>query len=281
MQRALGAGERLVVGLGELERRVGGEQLAFRRPFRRPDRLAAVEAPEHGLLAAPGQPEMSVDAEIDDRGGEAAGVVRHALDVAHGRGRHAVGRPEQGNDRAGRRIAADPPPREGVERHDADKTETRDRRRQIVLQPPAGLLGRARRRDEALLPCGRDGEAVSRRQCAGRPEHDLARLPGDDRGVLASRALRSGVERGLPERHRLGQRDARLGDIDRERPAGAGGVPVELVVIREEADLPGGAVADDELVRAGRQHRVGAADPHAHAVRHRLGGPAHRPRRRA
>ena len=58
---------------------------------------------------------MSVHAEIDDGHGEASVVERHAVDVAHGRGRHAVGRAEQRDDRAARRIAPDPQPGEAVE----------------------------------------------------------------------------------------------------------------------------------------------------------------------
>ena len=90
---------------------------------------------------------------------------------------------------------------------------------------------------------------------------------------LPLRALRAGVERGLPERHRLRQGDARLGLIDREGPAGAGRVPVELVVIGEEADLPGGAVADHVFVPPGAEQPIGAADAHAHAVAQPFGDP--------
>ena len=134
----------------------------------------------------------------------------------------------------------------------------------------------ARRAHHALLPGRRDGEPVAGGQRPRGAEHDAARLLLDDGGVLAGGVLRAGVERGLPERHRLGQGDARLGLIDREGPAGAGGVPIELVVVGEEADLPVGAVADDVFVPAGAERPIGAADADADAVAQPFGDPIFR-----
>ncbi len=75
-------------------------------------------------------------------------------------------------------------------------------------------------------------------------------------------ALRTGVDRALPDRHSFRQRDARLGDVDREGPAGAGRVPVKLVMVLEEADLPRGAIFDLVNVRTGVERDAGAADAH-------------------
>ncbi len=70
----------------------------------------------------------------------------------------------------------------------------------------------------------------------------------------------------MPERHRLRQGNARLGPIDGEIPAIAGRVPVELIEILEEADLPRGDILDHVFVAAGVENAVGTADPHAQAV---------------
>jgi len=69
------------------------------------------------------------------------------------------------------------------------------------------------------------------------------------------------------------QGDARGGAVDRKSPAVAGDVPVQLVVALEEAELARGAVVDLVGVATGRQHRLGAADAHAHAVGELFGGP--------
>src|SRR5205085_5452466 len=53
-------------------------------------------------------------------------------------------------------------------------------------------------------------------------------------------------------------------------PAGAGRVPVELVIIAEEAELVAGAVADRVAVLAVGQQRVGTADLEPDSIVHRL-----------
>src|SRR5262245_7521489 len=94
----------------------------------------------------------------------------------------------------------------------------------------------------------------------------MARALFDHAGVAAVGVLRAGIERTLPKWHGLRQRDARLGPIDGEIPAIAGGVPVELVEILEEADLPRGDILDHVVVAASVENAVGAADPHAYAI---------------
>src|SRR5262249_20795567 len=151
--------------------------------------------------------------------------------------------------------------------------DDRDGQRQVVAQQPAGLLGRVGRRDHTLLPGGRDGESAFRRQRSRGAEYDVAGTLLDDGRVLPAPALRTGGERGLPERHRRRPGDARLGLIDGKGPAGAGGVPVELVVIGEEADLATGAVTNHVFVPAVADQPVGAADAQAHAVAELLAAP--------
>ena len=56
----------------------------------------------------------------------------------------------------------------------------------------------------------------------------------------------------------LRQADGHFGDVDREDPAVAGHVPIELVELVEAAELAIGAVADPVDVRAGRHIAVGS-----------------------
>ena len=60
------------------------------------------------------------------------------------------------------------------------------------------------------------------------------------------------------------------GSVDREIPAVAGDVPVELVIAVEPADHPGRAVADGIVMLADGHDLVGAADADADAVGQRL-----------
>src|SRR4029453_8948370 len=63
------------------------------------------------------------------------------------------------------------------------------------------------------------------------------------------------------------QVDERLGTFDREWPGVAGDVPIELVEIIEEADLPGRAIDDQVGVPAALDDDVGGAYAHALAIR--------------
>ena len=156
---------------------------------------------EGRLLPAAVDLQMPVDAEIDDGGGEAAIVEAHPVDIAGGGRRHARRRREQRNDGAARRIAADPQPgQDDNKRAAATMPTTATRERAIVLQPIARLLRARGRLDHALLPAGGDRQPVVRRQRAGGAEHDAAGPLLDHAGILALRALRPGVERGLRER---------------------------------------------------------------------------------
>ena len=236
-------------------------------------RLVALDVVQLLAAALVDQLEMAVDAKADDRGSEHAVVEHHVLDKAHSGGRHAGRRREQRNDGAARRIAADQQPRQQiVKQHERRR---RSRRRAAPGRPAAWRRAAASSVGSITTPLGKPTATVSPLAtgiglCGA--EHDAAGLLLDDAGVLAARALRPGVERALLERDLVRQIDARFGDVDRKGPAGAGGVPVKLVEAVEEADLPRGAVADDVGVRAGVDGAAGAADAHAHAVRHLLGG---------
>ena len=216
--------------------------------------------------------EAPIDAEPNDRRGEYAIIKRHVFDEAHRRGRHAGRRREQRNDGAAGRIAADQQPCQQIKQNDHAAADRRGEQHGIVLQHRLELLRRRRLQHHALGKARRDGQPVGDRHRPCGAEYDAAGLLLDDCCVLAGRTLRAGVERGLLELDLIRQIDPRLRDLDRKRPAVAGGVPVKLVVTVEEADLPRGAVADDIFMQAGVDAPAGAADPHAHAVRHLLGG---------
>src|SRR5439155_24242579 len=93
-------------------------------------------------------------------------------------------------------------------------------------------------------------------------------------GAGAAGALRPGVRR-APERarrHRRRQPDLGREPVEGERPAVAVHVPVQLVVVAEEAELARSAIGDLVDVPAGREHHVGAFDADALAVRDALHG---------
>src|SRR4029453_18950536 len=73
-------------------------------------------------------------------------------------------------------------------------------------------------------------------------------------------SLGASVDRSLSDPRRLGQADARFGDVDRENPAIAGRVPVQLVIALEATNLSGRAVTDDVTMLADRNERIGVAD---------------------
>ncbi len=81
-------------------------------------------------------------------------------------------------------------------------------------------------------------------------------------------AERAGIGLDLELARRDGRRQADVGRnlVHGEGPAVAVDVPVELVVLLEEADLEVGPVGDFVDVGAARQHHAGVADAHAHAV---------------
>jgi hypothetical protein len=60
--------------------------------------------------------------------------------------------------------------------------------------------------------------------------------------------------------------DECLRTVDRELPGVTGDVPVELVEVLEETDLPVRTVDDQVSVRAARNDDIGRADPDALTV---------------
>ena len=276
------AAQHHVVGVVELDARCSREQpvaqhalvLAQRRvgrsigPMQR-ELAGPVEEAPRLLLDA----QRSLHGEAQHGGREAAVVVGHATQEAHGRRRQPRGRLVAGHDDLPRWIAADPVPHPEVVHEQQREASEREARRPGVAQQVAGALVQTRRRDVTLRPARHEGQSFPRteapRAAEGREARTRVRLP-----VAPLRALRPGVgldgDRGGVDV--AGQEHLRAHRVDREVPAVARHVPVQLVVIGEEAELPVGAIGDGVGVLARRQVHLRVADSDAHTVRQLLEG---------
>ena len=175
----------------------------------------------------------------------------------------------------GARIASDPAPAQRAERQQADQSGERDQHAAVVLQQPPQALSARRRGHHALREREHDGQTFLRlqraRQCPARD----ARRRRAGLEVAALRALRTAVAFGshVGGGHRLRQPHLDAAAFDREHPAGADRVPVQLVVIVEEAELARSAVAQGVGVVGGHREEVVVAGVDAHAVVDVLGEP--------
>jgi len=233
----------LMVDVLELERAAGGEQLLEGGALVGRQRLGAAAAARQAVAAAlvlDGQP--ALDRHVDHGRGEGLLVEVHAHQVAHGGGREALGRMEQREDGAARRIAADAPPGHEVIGEGEDQPDRGDDDRGIIAQHSDPLRPRRRRFDHALLPGKRDGQALIGPEPPGGSELRVADSAAADRVVAALLALRAGIGHLIEGAGAGRQLDRRPNALDREDPAIAGDVPVELVVVLEEAELSGGDV---------------------------------------
>jgi hypothetical protein len=143
----------------------------------------------------------------------------------------------------------------------------RDQCAGVVADHPPESAACRRRGDDAFREHRDDRQPFIRRERTRRFEYKLAVGNGRGRVALAG-PLRPGVRLGAQpfafERRR--QRHARAGALDRKHPPVAGDVPVELVVVLEKTELARGAIHDAVRMLSARQHDLGHADPHAHAV---------------
>ncbi len=211
-------------------------------------------------------PQVAPHAQVNQGGSE--GIVPELLVVdvgGHGRG-DALGGVEEGDDGPGAEVLAPAAPYQDVVDEDQHHRQGRE-----VLAPALGegrpglpLEVVLRRVDEALGEARHDGEALP------DPEGDRGLEPGrvtgrPAHGVLGAGTLGAGVPGDLLHGDVLRQGDQGGGPVDGEIPAGAGDVPVEFVVVLEEADLLGGGVDDGVgvLPQGGVGSGVADADPHA------------------
>ena len=107
---------------------------------------------------------------------------------------------------------------------------------------------------DARVPGEAHGQPFAERERLRRP-HAHRRAGVVDRGGLLPGAVAAGERHRADVLHALGQRDRRLGPLDWHLPLLPGDVPVKLVVVVEEAQRLGDAVADDD--RADRVPGVG------------------------
>ena len=221
------------------------------------------------------EPDVAADSELDQGGGEGAAVGAHLGDVAHRRRGQAVGRGEDG----ARSSPASDRGRRGARRGNNKRAARAGRARPRPAAPLSWSQSRAAegggggvttpfsQAAATVSPSSGPSGAVVRKRISPGPSETTSALP-------VGRTLRPGIDGALAERDRPRQPDPRFGDVDRKDPAIAGGVPVELVIILEEAELAGGPVADRVDMLARRDVGLGIAhiDPDAIALALRVPG---------
>src|SRR3989449_5121659 len=138
-------------------------------------------------------------------------------------------------------------------------------------EPPAGARGKRGLNDDAFGEAPHDRHPLAGGDRARGAERDAA-LAREPLVARAARALRPGVrlEPERARRHRRRQPDLGREPVEGKRPAVAVHVPVQLVVVAEEAELARSAIDDLVDVPAGGEHHVGAAYADALAVRQAL-----------
>ncbi len=206
-------------------------------------------------------------------GRKAARVVSHPADEAQPRRRVPRGRLVPRDDHALPGISADHAPAPHAEGQEPDEARQRDEHAAVVDQQPPETLAPAGFRHDSLRKAENDREPFVGRQRRGQAPARPPRLGQVGRVGPVLRALRSGIALGthLPDRHRSGEADGNAALVDREDPAGADRVPVELVVAREEAELARRAIAQRERVLGGHLQEVVVAGVDPDAVGHGLG----------
>ncbi len=116
------------------------------------------------------------------------------------------------------------------------------------------LLGQLDRHRQPLARGKRGG---------GLEPDDIARLFDQPR-LIAGGAMGAGIQGGVQRADALRQPDGDGGAVDREQPFGAGGVPIDLVMVLKEAHLPVGAIGQHVFMLARLQIAVGIAQIDAH-----------------
>ncbi len=240
----------------------------MRRSFRRCG-SGALQPPfvlEESLVAHDAQ--AAGDRERQHLRRETPHVVTHAHQETQARRRLPVRRLVARDDDALVWIAPDARPLAHAVADQQNQTQQRDENAAVVLQQPSETLCEARRGNQALRKAEHDREAFARIQ---RPRELPARVAGlDDFGavILVLRALIARVTLGfqLIDLHRRRQVRVDGAAIDGKRPAGADRVPVQLVVVREEAELTRRAIAQRVRVLGGHGQEIVVAGVDAHAV---------------
>ncbi len=180
---------------------------------------------------------------VHHRGGKGLVVIPHAADETHPRRRKTGGRGVQRDDGAAGRVPAHPVPDPEIEPQEHGQPDEPDGRGHIVLKEEAHPLLAGGLVHHALGPGHRHGQALSGGQRPGGLE-DNEVVVGVHGKIVAPVSLVTGVGRGLQDLGPGGQLDISFGPVDGEGPAVAGDVPVELVKVLEEPQLPVDPVPD-------------------------------------
>ncbi len=271
-----GGGDDLVVGFLQRHALALVEELLRQGPLAAGEsRLAGAGlALQHvAVTGRLGDGEIALHRQADERGGEGAVVEAHAVEIAGARGGDPRRRLVERDHRPAEGIAPHPRPGDEVEARHNRQPQRPQQGAAVVAQEPARPLHAGGLAHVALGPGHHDGEAFPGAEAPGGLEHRPPRAVRAGAPVASLRALRAGVGDELAGRGAPRQRHPRAGVIDGEVPAVAGDVPVELVMVVEEPQLPIGAVAQGIGVLAGGQEDVAAPQVDAHAVGERLGAP--------
>jgi hypothetical protein len=212
-------------------------------------------------------PEEAARAEADEAGGEATVVEPHLVHVAHARRAHALRRVVARERGPRARIAPHQVPAPPEEQEQRDEADRAGQHAAVVPDPPAQALEVGRLAHDALGKFDHDAEPLLRTHRARGAEARAARARlGLEVAQAIALVAGVGLELQLFRRHRRGQRHVGRDAVHGEGPAVAVHVPVQLVVVLEEAELARGAVGDLVDVPAARQHHGGVADADARAV---------------
>ncbi len=199
-----------------------------------------------------GDAQQPAYAKLDQIGRETALVVAFTHDVAQAGRRIALGWLVAGNDDSGLRASALGQPRPDIESQNAQSADEKDQQTAIVAKKPADALGLARLVDQTFGETDGNGQSLAARQRLSGFEPHAPRSSDLGAGVTAARAGRTGemMQLELLFSDCCRQADVGAGLVDREFPAQAGDVPVQLVMIVEKTKLAVGSVADGEVIFA-------------------------------
>ena len=220
------------------------------------------------LAAQVVDPQVAFDRQAEYGARHGFVVVVHLPDVAQRSGRKFPGRLVACNENTFLRILAVAAPDRHRIGNYADESGEQDYQAHVVLQNPGGAIQRCGLGHQAFGPHHDDRESVKGPE--RRVGLEVRYSIGIDarREVLAIAAVRAGValRRNTACRHIEVEAHRCAAVINRERPVEAGDVPVEFVMLFEETEHPGCAVAEMIGVYAVIDESVAAAKVSAYAI---------------
>ena len=204
---------------------------------------------------------------VENRGGERLVIEAHANQIAHLRRRKICRRFIQCHDDARGRIAANRRPHDQIVEQQSQQPAGQQKCVAVITEEILHLLGESGRRHKSLRPGNHNAEPLMKRKRFAGRKHERATFGGSGQPRLA----RTSRPRESRKMHLIGgnrgwQVHGGGGMINRERPAQAGDVPIEFIVVREKTKLTIRRVTEGVNVAARRKHHVGAAEVDALAI---------------